>query len=162
MPFKWKTAILGLNLLNIVLSCWNGQMIVILAPNLHLSVTSHINCIVNGIAWKNHRKLIGANHREDYWNKAISSLFLIKMIAKLERHLYMYIHLNDKYCITKQRLNTEHWQTIGVTINRGSYISVHVLLNLLNDLRKSDKMRAFYRFLATSLINVRFFQSYNI
>ena len=44
-------------------------------------------------------------------------------------------------------------------IYRGSYISAHVLLNLLGDLRKKDKMRglfrkrAFYLFFATRLIN---------
>ena len=32
-------------------------------------------------------------------------------------------------------------------------MSAHVLLNLLNSLRKRDKMLAFYLFLATSLIN---------
>ena len=41
-------------------------------------------------------------------------------------------------------------------LNRGSYISAHVLLNLLNELRKRVKCeacRAFYLFSATSLIN---------
>ena len=41
-------------------------------------------------------------------------------------------------------------------LHRVSYISAHVLLNLLNELRKRDKMRAcraFYLFFATSLIN---------
>ena len=41
-------------------------------------------------------------------------------------------------------------------INRGSYKSAHVLLNLLNELGKCDKCqacRAFYHFLSTSLIN---------
>ena len=33
-------------------------------------------------------------------------------------------------------------------------MSAHVLLNLLNELRKSDKMRAFYRLFATRLINL--------
>ena len=28
-----------------------------------------------------------------------------------------------------------------ITIDRGSYMSAHVLLNLLNELRKRDKMR---------------------
>ena len=51
---------------------------------------------------------------------------------------------------------------IGVKLNctwhihRGSYVSAHVLLNLLNKLRKRDKMlacRLFYHFFATSLIN---------
>ena len=37
-------------------------------------------------------------------------------------------------------------------IYRGSYMSAHVLLNLLNELRKRDKC-AFYRFFATSIIN---------
>ena len=32
-------------------------------------------------------------------------------------------------------------------------MSVHVLLNLLNELGKRDKMRAFYLFLTTSLKN---------
>ena len=32
-------------------------------------------------------------------------------------------------------------------------MSAHVLLILLNELRKRDKMRAFYFFFATSLIN---------
>ena len=32
-------------------------------------------------------------------------------------------------------------------------MSVHVLLNLLNELGKRDKMREFYLFFATSLIN---------
>ena len=30
---------------------------------------------------------------------------------------------------------------IAVSLNRGSYMCSHVLLNLLNELRKSDKMR---------------------
>ena len=41
-------------------------------------------------------------------------------------------------------------------INRGSYMSAHVLLNLLNELRKEIKCEAyqtFYLFFATSLIN---------
>ena len=40
--------------------------------------------------------------------------------------------------------------------HRGSYISAHVLLNLLNELGKRDKMRglpSIYLFFATSLIN---------
>ena len=39
-------------------------------------------------------------------------------------------------------------------INKESYLSAHVLLNLLNELRKIDKMsgsRAFYLLFATSL-----------
>ena len=38
-------------------------------------------------------------------------------------------------------------------IYRGSYMSAHVLLNLLNELGKRNKMRGFYLFFATSLIN---------
>ena len=41
-------------------------------------------------------------------------------------------------------------------INRGSYMIAHVLLNLLNELGKIDKMRglrAFYLFFATNLLN---------
>ena len=32
-------------------------------------------------------------------------------------------------------------------------MNAHVLLNLLNAFKKIDKIRAFYRFVATSLIN---------
>ena len=42
-------------------------------------------------------------------------------------------------------------------LNRGSYMSAHVLLNLLNELGKKEikceACRAFYLFFATSLIN---------
>ena len=43
-------------------------------------------------------------------------------------------------------------------INRGSYMSAHILLNLLNELGKRDKMRglpslAFYFYSPTRLIN---------
>ena len=38
-------------------------------------------------------------------------------------------------------------------VNRGSNISDHVLLNLLNELGKSDKIRAFYLFFAMNFIN---------
>ena len=44
----------------------------------------------------------------------------------------------------------------GRTLYRGSYMSVHVLLNLLNELRKRDKMPGLPSILslfATSLIN---------
>ena len=33
-------------------------------------------------------------------------------------------------------------------INRGSYMSAHVLLNLLNELRKTDKMRGWVSILS--------------
>ena len=45
---------------------------------------------------------------------------------------------------------------VGRALNRGSYMSAHVLLNLLNELGKRDKIRgllAFYLFFAMSLIN---------
>ena len=66
------------------------------------------------------------------------------------------------------------WQVISLfkKIQRGSYMSAHVLLNLLNELGKRDKMRAcraIYLYYATSLINsiiqehnVRFYLSYEI
>ena len=44
----------------------------------------------------------------------------------------------------------------GHTHYRGSYMSAYVLLNLLNELGKRDKMRAcraYYLFFATSYIN---------
>ena len=44
---------------------------------------------------------------------------------------------------------------LAIFLNGGSYISAHVLLNLLNELRKKDKFVAcqtFYLFFATSLI----------
>ena len=60
-------------------------------------------------------------------------------------------------------------------INKGSYMSAHVLLNLLNELGKSDKMRgvpSIYHVFAMSLINsiiqehesstFRFYLSYDL
>ena len=38
-------------------------------------------------------------------------------------------------------LNVKHKNGDGQVIDRGSYMSAHVLLNLLNELGKSDKMR---------------------
>ena len=32
-------------------------------------------------------------------------------------------------------------QRIKCSLNRGSYMSAHILLNLINELRKRDKMR---------------------
>ena len=51
------------------------------------------------------------------------------------------------------------------TTNRGSYMSAHVLLNLLNELRKRDKMRgcqAFYLFFATSSQSIQKCKSRNV
>ena len=45
---------------------------------------------------------------------------------------------------------------LSIGVYRGTYMSVHVLLNLLNELGKAiqcEAFRAFYRFFATSLIN---------
>ena len=55
-------------------------------------------------------------------------------------------------------LNLEMGVSAGLEyIYRGSHMSSHVLLNLLNELGKRDKIfeacRAFYLFFATSLIN---------
>ena len=44
----------------------------------------------------------------------------------------------------------------GLNIYRGSYMSAHILLNLLNELGKRDKCKAdqaFYIYFAMSLIN---------
>ena len=50
-------------------------------------------------------------------------------------------------------LSLKHWQTHfevnSYNIHRGSYMSAHVLLNLLNELGKRDKMRGL-----PSLINL--------
>ena len=45
---------------------------------------------------------------------------------------------------------------LDLSLNRGSYMRAHVLLNLLNEFGKSDKMRglpSIYLFFATNLIN---------
>ena len=41
---------------------------------------------------------------------------------------------------TIQNNQTNKFATGGVQLNRGSYMSAHVLLNLLNELGKRDKM----------------------
>ena len=59
--------------------------------------------------------------------------------------------------IPLQRLYPLHGflQYHDLAIHRGSYMSAHVLLNLLNELGKSDKMRgsSILLLFATSLIN---------
>ena len=55
--------------------------------------------------------------------------------------------------------------TIFWILNRGSYWSAHVLLNLSNELEKTIKYvacQAFYRFFATSLIKIIQEYSYHI
>ena len=47
----------------------------------------------------------------------------------------------------EQHPGTNHWYDVGLVVKgvysvyRGSYMSAHVLLNLLNELGKRDKMR---------------------
>ena len=48
------------------------------------------------------------------------------------------------------------------SIHRGSYTSAHVLLNLLNELSKRDKMQGLPSILALFRNNVRFYLSYDI
>ena len=43
--------------------------------------------------------------------------------------------------INKENIRVNFFHNRIVYINRGSYMSAHVLLNLLNELGKSDKMR---------------------
>ena len=63
-----------------------------------------------------------------------------------------------RYTTSKFSSKYEHQECNILKEERGSYMSAHVLLNLLNELGKSDKMRglpslAFYRFCQTSTIN---------
>ena len=54
--------------------------------------------------------------------------------------------------IRKIHFRTDTWRHgYGGVLHRGSYMSADVLLNLLNELRKSEAWRSFYRFFATSL-----------
>ena len=58
--------------------------------------------------------------------------------------------------LVKTTLNVLNIRRSVGNINRGSYMSAHVLLNLLNELGKRDKMRGLPSILslfATSLIN---------
>ena len=49
--------------------------------------------------------------------------------------------LADSEDTDEMPLDVTFHQYLHYVINRGSYMSVHVLLNLLNELGKSDKMR---------------------
>ena len=46
-----------------------------------------------------------------------------------------------KPSITEPPCSSSHLVNLSYVINRGSYMSAHVLLNLLNELGKRDKMR---------------------
>ena len=67
------------------------------------------------------------------------------------------LYCDSSYFNSVDRLNSSVTGHIRAGIlYRGSYMSAHVLLNLLNELRKEIKCeacRAFYLFFATILIN---------
>ena len=67
----------------------------------------------------------------------------LKMTDKIEiRILYLFRHLFNS---SSERLarKAQSWNKTKIRsmINRGSYMNVHVLLHLLNELGKRDKMR---------------------
>ena len=54
----------------------------------------------------------------------------------------MWLHEKSNLCKIGGRVqNVNLCKTAELYENRGSYMSAHVLLNLLNELRKSDEMR---------------------
>ena len=74
-----------------------------------------------------------------YWKSHVRAHFLAKNEYALARRCHGHTSQTNAF--------------ITFLLNRGSYMSAHVLLNLLNELRKRDKMRAcraFYLFFATS------------
>ena len=59
----------------------------------------------------------------------------------------------NQFLSNVKRLFADNFMAKPTTVNRGSYMSAHVLLNLLNEMWKRDKRRglsAFYLFFATS------------
>ena len=70
---------------------------------------------------KSHRTLTVTSHQEDNLSKATSSLFPIKMIAKLERHTV----LNSK-TMTNQRIPTNNGKNnktmIRINTNRTTFL----------------------------------------
>ena len=62
--------------------------------------------------------------------------------TELEKTLDVLIRIvSSVYFISYPCGNINHLKCLRCEINRGSYMSVHVLLNLLNELGKRDKMR---------------------
>ena len=53
-------------------------------------------------------------------------------------HLHLALHFEAKFKVERKRLHV--CMCGGFCVYRGSYMSAHVLLNLLNGLGKSDKM----------------------
>ena len=73
---------------------------------------------------------------------------LLHNVTKYAKPLEWFIDLNTLCCV--KLTGTTH------VINKGSYMSAHVLLNLLNKFTNIDKMRglpSIYLFFVTSLIN---------
>ena len=60
-----------------------------------------------------------------------NKIFTFKVLIYL--FFVLYIHMETLYLVGQQDLHS--------IIDRGSYMSAHVLLNLLNELGKRDKMR---------------------
>ena len=75
---------------------------------------------------------------------------IIGIVYSTHQNLYV-------YTVFSQNSNLEKKVLLSICLHRGSYMSAHVLLNLLNKLRKRDKMQGLLIilsfFFATSLIN---------
>ena len=74
-----------------------------------------------------------------------------RLICKLLKVTLIYAYTPSRQRASKQR-RIDVDAISSKLIYRGSYMSAHVLLNLLNELVKRDKMRGL-PFFATSLIN---------
>ena len=113
---------------------------------------------------------IVSGHFWTIWNMKDTSPVSIYKLATISRSAKQ--HLIGGLLVSWQWPKIECW--LSYVLNRGSYMSAHLLLNLLNELKKEIKCEAcwaFYPFFATSLINsvilyksmnVRFYLSYDI
>ena len=99
---------------SLVITCWKRANLLALLYVMFYYIFATFPCGVLGQVW-----------------------FLIVSIPDLCLLTYFNDHINDISCIFSWIKNT-HFR------NRGSNMSAHVLSNLLNELRKRDKMRGLW------------------
>ena len=116
---------------NTCIICSLGRIGIWLEKQLSTTIKCHIDRLQSN-QWHSEEETKTTTLQQEDKSTATKFLFLSKIIAKLEWTLRTTLQDKDQCKIpTHSGSNIKH---------RGSYMSAYVLLNLLNDLGKRDKM----------------------
>ena len=125
---------------------------------LHICILGHNNTWrINSNVHRNERNLVMSGWPKSLlWNRHFQNLRILHAFARHYSDTKMYFSECFSKVVKWQNYFAKITIKLGFLIHRGSYMSAHVLLNLLNKLGirvKCKACRAFYLFFATSLIN---------